>query len=86
MDRISWDDEALWRDLGSLMPVTFRHLNIWIYIGDNPMQFFLQNTTAPLETLYVRWWTHYLNYDYHLVGAYLKDKPVKMSDFLRHVI
>ncbi|CAI2169400.1 19177_t:CDS:2 [Funneliformis geosporum] len=86
MDRISWDDEALWRDLGGLMPVTLRHLNIWIYIGDNPMQLFLQNTTAPLETLYVRWWTHYLGYDCHLVGSYLKDKPVKISEFLRHVI
>ncbi|CAB4409906.1 unnamed protein product [Rhizophagus irregularis] len=86
MDRISWDDEALWKDLGGLMPVTLRHLNIWIYIGDTPMQLFLQNTTAPLETLYVRWWTHYLGYDCHLVGAYLKDKPVKISDFLRHVI
>ncbi|GES87402.1 hypothetical protein GLOIN_2v1699770 [Rhizophagus clarus] len=86
MDRISWDDEALWKDLGSLMPVTLRHLNIWIYIGDTPMQLFLQNTTAPLETLYVRWWTHYLGYDCHLVGAYLKDKPVKISDFLRHIL
>lgn len=86
MDRISWDDEALWRDLGGLMPVTLRHLNIWIYIGDNPMQLFLQNTTAPLETLYVRWWTHYLGYDYRLVGAYLQDKPVKISEFVRHVI
>ncbi|RIB07197.1 hypothetical protein C2G38_2215183 [Gigaspora rosea] len=86
MDRVSWDNEELWSGLGSLMPTTLRHLNIWIYLGDTPMQLFLQNTQAPLETLYVRWWTHYLGYDYQLVGAYLKDKKVGISEFLRHVI
>ncbi|CAG8495338.1 8356_t:CDS:2 [Dentiscutata erythropus] len=86
MDRVSWDRQELWSGLGSLMPTTLRHLNIWIYLGDTPMQLFLQNTQAPLETLYVRWWTHYLGYDYQLVGAYLKDKKVGISEFLRHVI
>ncbi|CAG8446600.1 1718_t:CDS:2 [Diversispora eburnea] len=84
MDKVSWDNEELWRNLGGLMPTTLRHLNIWIYIGETPMRLFLQNTSAPLETLYVRWWTHYLGYDFQLVDTYLKNKPIEFAGFLRH--
>lgn len=83
---LSLDNEEIWRDLASLMPGTLRHLNIWVYVGERPMWLFLQNTTAPLETLYVRWWTHYLGYRCHFVGMYLKDKQVNAGKFLRHVI
>ncbi|RIA93158.1 hypothetical protein C1645_30268 [Glomus cerebriforme] len=75
--------EKIWPELGHHMPVTLKHLNIWIFICAKSMDQFLQNTKATLDSLYVDAWVEdFLCHPYSdVLTRHLKDRPIDLSDF-----
>ena len=70
------------------MPVTLKHLNVWIFICAKAMDQFLQNTKATLDSLYVDAWVEdFLCHPYSdVLTCYLKDRPIDLTEFFRPAI
>ncbi|CAG8691607.1 15734_t:CDS:2, partial [Acaulospora colombiana] len=83
MGKPEGDLEKLWPDLGKHVPAALKHLNIWIFIGAKPMHFFLQNTKAQLESLYIDGWVEDFLYSPYsdVLGEYLQERFLDMADF-----
>ncbi|CAJ0825521.1 4980_t:CDS:2 [Entrophospora sp. SA101] len=75
--------EDIWPELGKYLPVTLKHLNIWIFIGAKPMKDFLFNTKAKLDTLYIDSWNEdYLWSPYNdVLNDYIKDRSLDINEF-----
>nr|CAG8483246.1 8109_t:CDS:2 [Entrophospora candida] len=73
----------IWPELGKYLPVTLKHLNIWIFIGAKPMKDFLFNTKAKLDTLYIDSWNEdYLWSPYNdVLNDYIKDRSLDINEF-----
>jgi len=80
--------EKIWSELGHRMPVTLKHLNIWIYICAKSMDQFLQNAKCTLDSLYVDAWVEdFLCHPYSdVLIRHLKDRPVDLTDFFHPAI
>ncbi|CAG8637393.1 7431_t:CDS:1, partial [Acaulospora morrowiae] len=83
MGRPEGDLEKLWPDVGKHIPATLRNLNIWIFIGAKAMHYFLQNTKAQLESLYIDGWAEDFLYSPYsdVLGEYLQERYLDMADF-----
>ncbi|CAG8468845.1 11167_t:CDS:2 [Diversispora eburnea] len=77
------DLEKLWPEVGKHIPVTLKHLNIWIFIGAKAMHFFLKNIKAQLESLYIDAWVEDFLYSPYsdVLGEYLQERFLDMADF-----
>ncbi|CAG8508386.1 27493_t:CDS:2 [Dentiscutata erythropus] len=82
------DLEKIWPELGKNLPITLKHLNIWIFIGARAMNLFLKNTKAVLDSLYVdSWFEDYTHPPYiNLLSDYLRDRPIDMDNFFHPVL
>ncbi|RHZ84413.1 hypothetical protein Glove_82g58 [Diversispora epigaea] len=77
------DLEKIWPTVGKHIPVTLKHLNIWIFIGAKAMHFFLKDVKAQLESLYIDSWVEdFLFSPYSdVLGEYLQERFLDMADF-----
>ncbi|CAG8483410.1 8315_t:CDS:2 [Scutellospora calospora] len=77
------DIDKIWPELGKHLPITLKHLNIWIFIGAKSMNNFLKNTKAILDSLYIdSWFEDYSHPPYiNVLSDYLEDRSIDIANF-----